>query len=191
MRQSIKVVRILRLIAAFLLPSTCRLHIPPDLVLPVCAAAVRLKMYRVASECARFLSSNINLDNCLELRSMAAIMSRMPDLADRVDDFVSEHIDVIRESRAFFALPRIDVEVKIFQCVAILKYVHRFLAHQNNLASSFAIKGLEEHLRMGLHLKNEIFTQFCQPLFSASGWQQVITRFLSPKSRGNQCDNKT
>jgi len=90
---------------------TGRLHIPPLLVLPVCAAAVRLKMYRVASECARFLSSNVNLDNCLELRSMAAIMSRMPELAERVDAFVSEHIGVLRESRAFFALPRIDVEV--------------------------------------------------------------------------------
>ena len=44
---------------------------------------------------------------------MAAIMSRMPELAERVDAFVSEHIDVLRESRAFFALPRIDVEVRL------------------------------------------------------------------------------
>ena len=51
-------------------------------------------------------------ENCLELRSMAAIMSRMPELAERVDAFVSEHIGVLRESRAFFALPRIDVEVR-------------------------------------------------------------------------------
>ena len=43
---------------------------------------------------------------------MAAIMSRMPELAERVDAFVSEHIDILRESRAFFALPRIDVEVR-------------------------------------------------------------------------------
>ena len=39
-------------------------------------------------------------------------MSRMPELAERVDAFVSEHIGVLRESRAFFALPRIDVEVR-------------------------------------------------------------------------------
>ena len=37
-------------------------------------------------------------------------MNCHPELAERVDAFVSEHIAVLRESRAFFALPRIDVE---------------------------------------------------------------------------------
>ena len=44
------------------------------------------------------------------LGDLQSLLNFHPELAERVDAFVSEHMGVLRESRAFFALPRIDVE---------------------------------------------------------------------------------
>jgi hypothetical protein len=70
-------------------------------------------MDRVASECAAFLLNHINQENCLELRrNMGAIMSRLPEMAASVDDFIDDNMDRLRESRPFISLPRICVEVR-------------------------------------------------------------------------------
>jgi len=56
---------------------TARLEVPGDQVKPVYMAAIRLKMSRVAGECARFMLNQLDLSSCLDLRSMPGIA--MPD----------------------------------------------------------------------------------------------------------------
>ena len=61
------------------LPPTCcfRLDVPGEHVKPVYLAALRLKMDRVAAECARFLASHLDLGSCLEIRSTPGVTNKM------------------------------------------------------------------------------------------------------------------
>jgi len=54
-----------------------RLDVPGEHVKPVYLAALRLKMDRVAAECARFLASHLDLGSCLEIRSTPGVTNKM------------------------------------------------------------------------------------------------------------------
>jgi len=61
---------------------TARLEVPGDQVKPVYMAAIRLKMSRVAAECARFMLCQLDLSSCLDLRSMPGIATGPATLPD-------------------------------------------------------------------------------------------------------------
>ncbi len=50
---------------------------PGENVKPVYTAALRLKMDRVAAECARFLASHLDLGSCLEIRSTPGVTNKI------------------------------------------------------------------------------------------------------------------
>ena len=116
---------------------TSRLDIPGDQVKPVYMAAIWLKMYRVAAECARFMLTHLDLSSCLDLRSMPGIKpnasatnghtvaatngnaaaTNVNDVAEdidfvaQVDEFIELNFDRLCESRELRGLPRVCLEI--------------------------------------------------------------------------------
>ena len=120
---------------------TSKLDVTGDRVKPVYIAAVRLKMDRVASECARYMLSHLDLGSCLEMRSMpfsgrekktaaascngdlkkvdtvtngtsnGSTGSSGGDFLSEVDKFIEMNFDQLRESRELRSLPRICLEI--------------------------------------------------------------------------------
>uniref|UniRef100_A0A0K2TN40 BTB domain-containing protein n=1 Tax=Lepeophtheirus salmonis TaxID=72036 RepID=A0A0K2TN40_LEPSM len=89
------------------------LNVPGEKIIPVYAAAIRLKMDNVSSECARFLCSNLDLTTCFETRALTGIIcSKLSsDLLSKVDKFIADNLMALRESRELRSLPRICLEI--------------------------------------------------------------------------------
>ena len=116
---------------------TSRLDVIGDQVKPVYMAAIRLKMERVANECARYMLSHLDLSSCLELRSMPGIapypsdskmnnLNGLPssnhdmapqtfsdniDFIGKLDEYIELNFEQLAESRELRALPRICLEI--------------------------------------------------------------------------------
>ena len=67
-------------------------------------------MERVERECGRFLAENINVETCLELRNTSGF-SRLPDMVEKVDRFISAEMESLTGKRSLMSLPRLEVEV--------------------------------------------------------------------------------
>ena len=76
----------------------------------VYVTAVRLRMERVASECASFLSEHLDLQSCLELRALPGV-ARHSDLVRIVDDFIDRNMDELLKMPNIMAMDRVCVEV--------------------------------------------------------------------------------
>ena len=83
-----------------------RLFVSADQVKSVYLAAVRLRMDTAARECANFLLSNIDVESCLELRSLPGI-ARMCDFVEKVDHFIDDNMDAILKTRKLTLLDRL------------------------------------------------------------------------------------
>jgi len=57
-------------------------------------AACYLKMDRIAKELARFMLKYLNVDNCIEIRSLPCISTNI-SFINQVNSFISAHVSLI------------------------------------------------------------------------------------------------
>jgi influenza virus NS1A-binding protein len=69
----------------------CRLEVNDSQVKAVYLAACHLKMDRVVKECTRHLIKNLNIENCIETRSLPGI-ARNKAFVDQVDAFIAKEV---------------------------------------------------------------------------------------------------
>lgn len=58
--------------------------------------AIYLKMEKVARECAQYLIQQLNVDNCIEIRSLPSI-ARNKNFVSQVDNFITSHVSYCME----------------------------------------------------------------------------------------------
>lgn len=68
-----------------------RLEVNNSRVKAVYLAACHLKMDRVMKECTRHLIKNLNIENCIETRSLPGI-ARNKAFVDQVDAFIAKEV---------------------------------------------------------------------------------------------------
>jgi influenza virus NS1A-binding protein len=68
-----------------------RLEVPNSQVKAVYLAARHLKMDRVVKECTRHLIKNLNVENCIETRSLPGI-ARNKEFVEQVDTFIAKEV---------------------------------------------------------------------------------------------------
>ncbi|KAK3087619.1 hypothetical protein FSP39_008509 [Pinctada imbricata] len=86
---------------------TGRLEVPEDNVKAVYRVANHLKMANAVQACSGFLAERISCDNCLGIRQYAVDES----LRETTDRFIQTNINDIIQSKKFFGLPQIPVEI--------------------------------------------------------------------------------
>ncbi|XP_069678685.1 influenza virus NS1A-binding protein homolog A-like isoform X2 [Periplaneta americana] len=89
---------------------TARLEVGDSQVKAVYLAACHLKMERVVKECSRHLIKNLNVDNCIETRSLPGI-ARNKTFVDQVDAFISKEFEQVSKSKILLSLPCVRIEV--------------------------------------------------------------------------------
>ncbi|XP_075229233.1 influenza virus NS1A-binding protein homolog isoform X2 [Lycorma delicatula] len=89
---------------------TAKLDVSANHVKQVYLTAIYLKMEKVARECAQFLIQQLNVDNCIEIRSLPSI-ARNKDFVSQVDNFIMFHFEPVSKSSVLLALPCIQIEV--------------------------------------------------------------------------------
>jgi len=89
---------------------TSRLEVRPHQVKAVFLTACKLKMEGVVRECARHLIQHMEVDNCVEIRSLPGI-ARNKTFVAQVDSFITHQFEKVSKTAALLALPCIRVEV--------------------------------------------------------------------------------
>ncbi|XP_021924543.1 influenza virus NS1A-binding protein homolog A-like isoform X2 [Zootermopsis nevadensis] len=89
---------------------TARLEVNNSRVKAVYLAACHLKMDRVMKECTRHLIKNLNIENCIETRSLPGI-ARNKAFVDQVDAFIAKEFESVSKSKILLSLPCVRIEV--------------------------------------------------------------------------------
>ncbi|XP_027851858.2 influenza virus NS1A-binding protein-like isoform X1 [Aphis gossypii] len=89
---------------------TSRLEANVYQVKSIFQAACYLKMDRIAKELARFMLKYLNVDNCIEIRSLPCISTSI-SFINQVNSFISAHMKEIAETSTFLSLPCIQIEI--------------------------------------------------------------------------------
>lgn len=91
-----------------------RLELQGHEVRSIYLATCYLKMNRIAEECAKYLIKNLNIDNCIDIRSLPGISSKKSFVC-QLDDFISTMVSNLSDVKnlvtalalfLFFALYR-------------------------------------------------------------------------------------
>lgn len=86
---------------------TGRLEVPEEHVKPVYRMATLLKLSDAANACCSFLTASLTSDNCLGIRMFA----EDEVLRQTIDNFIQNNIKAVTESKKFYGLPQIPVEI--------------------------------------------------------------------------------
>ncbi|GFR85817.1 influenza virus NS1A-binding protein homolog A-like [Elysia marginata] len=86
---------------------TGRLKVPLEEVPTVYATARELKMESATRACAEFLSTHLTAANCLGIRRLTKDKS----FKETVDDYICSNLEAIINSKAFYGLTELQVEV--------------------------------------------------------------------------------
>ncbi|CAG5133601.1 unnamed protein product [Candidula unifasciata] len=86
---------------------TGRLHVPLESVPGVYATAIVLKMDSAVRACANFLSTNLSPANCLGIRRI----TKDKTFKQAVDEYIRSHISEIMNSKTFYGLQDLQVEL--------------------------------------------------------------------------------
>jgi len=89
---------------------TARLEVPNSQVKAVYLAARYLKMDRVVKECTRHLIKNLNVENCIETRSLPGI-AKNKAFVEQVDTFIAKEFENVSKSKILLSLPCVRIEV--------------------------------------------------------------------------------
>ncbi len=162
----------------------------------VYVAAVRLRMDRVAGQCAEFLCSNLGLDNCLELRSLPGV-SRRAEIVREVDAFIEQNVERLclsaTQSGAIASMDKICVEVlhgskeemELAQdrslCQLVLDWIHGQWLEDERLSLQ-ALKG-KKHL---LFLDKGNSLEDCQSIEEGSAKDSEIIQDYKKNNQHHQ-----
>ncbi|XP_052122389.1 influenza virus NS1A-binding protein homolog isoform X2 [Frankliniella occidentalis] len=89
---------------------TAKLSAEPRQVKAIYLAASHLKMEPVVQECARHLMENLTVESCIDTRSLPGI-TRHKSLVSRVDSFIEEKFEAVRQTAPFLALTCLRIEL--------------------------------------------------------------------------------
>uniref|UniRef100_A0A1B6DBP3 Kelch-like protein diablo n=1 Tax=Clastoptera arizonana TaxID=38151 RepID=A0A1B6DBP3_9HEMI len=89
---------------------TAQLEVRSHQVKSVFMTATKLKMDRVAKECARHLIQHLSPENCIEIRSLTGI-AHNKSFVTQVDAFINSQFDVVCKLPVLLALPCMRIEV--------------------------------------------------------------------------------
>ncbi|XP_046682683.1 influenza virus NS1A-binding protein homolog isoform X2 [Homalodisca vitripennis] len=89
---------------------TARLEVRAHQVKSVFLTATKLKMERVAKECASYLVHHLDPENCVEIRSLPGI-ARSKTFVAQVDSYIAQQFEEVSQSPTLLALPCVRVEV--------------------------------------------------------------------------------
>lgn len=92
-----------------------RLEVPNSQVKAVYLAARHLKMDRVVKECTRHLIKNLNVENCIETRSLPGI-ARNKAFVEQVDTFIAKEVCNCGQYYKAATLDCVDMEVSVWYC---------------------------------------------------------------------------
>jgi len=92
-----------------------RLEVPNSQVKAVYLAARHLKMDRVVKECTRHLIKNLNVENCIETRSLPGI-ARNKAFVEQVDTFIAKEVCNFGRYSEAATLDCVDVEASVCYC---------------------------------------------------------------------------
>ena len=90
------------------------INITPDQVLPIFRASNKLQVASIFEACCNYLRLNIDLSNCLHVRTLAGNY-RCNNLIVATDEYIRNNIEQLARSEAFLQLPQIQFEVYIDQ----------------------------------------------------------------------------
>nr|CAD7447871.1 unnamed protein product [Timema bartmani] len=89
---------------------TAKLEVPDSQVKAVYLAACHLMMDRVMKECIRHFIRNLNVDNCIETRSLPGI-ARNKTFIGQVEEYIAQHFEEVSKSKILLSLPCVRIEV--------------------------------------------------------------------------------
>nr|CAD7206110.1 unnamed protein product [Timema douglasi] len=89
---------------------TAKLEVPDSQVKAVYLAACHLMMDRVMKECTRHFIRNLNVDNCIETRSLPGI-ARNKTFVGQVEEYIAQHFGEVSKSKILLSLPCVRIEV--------------------------------------------------------------------------------
>ncbi|XP_054274096.1 influenza virus NS1A-binding protein homolog isoform X2 [Macrosteles quadrilineatus] len=89
---------------------TARLEVRSHQVKSVFQTATKLKMDRVAKECARHLIQHMDAESCIEIRSLPGI-ARNKTFVAQVDSYIAQQFEEVSQTSVLLALPCVRVEV--------------------------------------------------------------------------------
>jgi len=92
-----------------------RLEVPNSQVKAVYLAARYLKMDRVVKECTRHLIKNLNVENCIETRSLPGI-ARNKAFVEQVDTFIAKEVCNFGRYSKAATLDCVDMEASVWCC---------------------------------------------------------------------------
>lgn len=90
------------------------INITPDQVLPIFHASNKLQIASISEACCNYLQLNVDLSNCLHIRTLAANY-RSNSLTLSTDKYIRDNMEQLARSEAFLNLPQIQFEVYIDQ----------------------------------------------------------------------------
>lgn len=78
-----------------------RLEVCANQVKSVFLTATKLKMDRVAKECARHLIQHLNIENCIDIRSLPGIAKSKTFVA-QIDSYIANQVNYVEYSSLVF-----------------------------------------------------------------------------------------
>ncbi|RDD43453.1 Influenza virus NS1A-binding protein-like protein [Trichoplax sp. H2] len=88
------------------------INITPEQVLPIFRASNKLQISSISEACYNYLQSNVDLNNCLDIRTLASSYS-CSNLIVAADKFISNNIEQVARLEAFLNLPQLRFEIYI------------------------------------------------------------------------------
>lgn len=171
---------------------TARLEVCANQVKSVFLTATKLKMDRVAKECARHLIQHLNIENCIDIRSLPGIAKSKTFVA-QIDNYIANQFEFVSKTPIFLNLPcmRIEVlnqtrqEMSLVSCESlcylVLDWVKR--SHEDNTLDTLTEK---THL---LYLALDNSLQDCSELPSGDISDTEIVQDYKKLSK--KCSNTT
>ncbi|KAL0270414.1 UNVERIFIED_CONTAM: hypothetical protein PYX00_007832 [Menopon gallinae] len=134
---------------------TGSLEVDDSMVKNIYLVATQLKMGKVAKKCIEYLIENLNVENCIDIRSLPGI-SNARTFLDRINQFISSKFEMLMKSSSFLCLPCFKIEVlsqsrqemELVNPTALLRLAIQWIKRQED----FKIENFVEKLAFQTHL---------------------------------------